>query len=809
MILRYAEYLQGFGVSCKACTPGYTARTIAQTYRKCLASNRQWHHDENQQQLKPLFRYHSTSTGQYGASSNHHDHRSIIGGSSIDLPVAQHQPENRKYRLVYADLPASIEDQVSQCGGRNSQVALAATVPERKSLSNTHNFVSWALIRNEARWHRTLEQIRNGEASFLSQPPDTLESRFPGKSEQELLSIWKKIHALFNGARLEAFWQRIILWTLQHDHHKALVCLEATVPDLAAKVGAPRYAIITALEFLTSEYLDRQVPDMEWNDRLFRLFCQFAEASYLTHLKSYHISSPIQCVVRLLLRHSDPIRAEKLYGAVVDSSVWMLPGTLVQFIKKFAQIGRPDIGMNAFKRMAVSPADVSYDVVQNTCLTLLRSPFASAERYRVQSQLSTEILETGIRPEMPLLNAMILNAVEAGDFQTAYAISETARVHGIRRNTITYSTLLKIALHSLDESLVKKIMLMAEEDGALPRNNQLLFCLIATIMQITLTSGTEDSSRRSRYRFMLQIYARYCDVAPLQELGIWVNPLGNSNGPGPISQPSPQLISMMIFSYIRFYGRPFSIKQLYNRYQGFLAQNHPLIAPIAETEHVGNAFLYMLGQNRATFTMCSTILRNMLVPPASTIVKVAKPTTRTWTILLRSYFFNGQRAAGEKIIAMMRERGVEPNIVTMNTIIAGYAGMQDPAAAVNAMQQLEGAGFEADSYTYRGLTRIVKRDELLNALRNVAGTTDQFREDAEATEDSESVENGHVPSPQASRTSQDNLFKESSQLSEETEDLGEATDRQPDLLRQIESRGKSEPSALQGLDFEGYDSYLY
>ncbi|KAI4206644.1 MAG: hypothetical protein LQ348_000880 [Seirophora lacunosa] len=605
----------------------------------------------------------------------------------------------------------------------------------------------------------------------------------------------------------------MMLWTLQHDHRKALACLEATVPDLAEKACPPHYAIVTALEFLTREHLGRQVPDMEWNDRLFPLVCQLVKASYLQDIGHCELTSPLQKVVHLLLRHPDPIQAETLYGAVVDSGVRLLPGTLLEFILKFTQIGRPDIGMDAFKRMAASPADVSYDVVQKSCLTLLRSPFASAERYRVQSQLWTAILETGVRPEMPMLNAMILNAIEADDFQTAYAISERARVHGIRQNTITFTTLLKIALHSRDESLVEKIMLMAEEAGALPRNNQLLFYLVTTIMQIALTSGTDDSSQLSRYRFMLQIYARYCDVAPLQELGIWVNPLGSSNGPGPISQPSPQLISMMILSYLRLCGRPFSIKQLYHRYQGFLAQNHPLIAPTAETEHVGNAFLYTLGQNRATFTMCSTILRNMLVPPASTNVKVAKPTTRTWTILLRCYFFNGQRAAGEKLIAMMRERGFEPNIVTMNTIIAGYAKMQDPAAAVDVMQQLEPAGFEANSYTYRGLTQVVNRDELLNALRNVGGATDQFREDAEATEDSKAVEIGHVPSPQASpqasRSSQGNIFKEFYQPFEETKDLGEATGRQPDLLCQIEPRGKLEPSALQGLDFEGDDSYLY
>ncbi|KAL8654244.1 MAG: hypothetical protein Q9210_001620 [Variospora velana] len=570
-----------------------------------------------------------------------------------------------------------------------------------------------------------------------------------------------------------------MIWTLQHDHRKALACLEATAPDLHQKVGTPRYAIEDALEFLTSEYLGGQVASMEMKIRLHGLFCRFAEANYLGNR---YISSPLQKVVHSLLRHSDRRQAELLYDAVVASGLKLSLHTLTQFMDQFAGIGRPDLAMDALRRIADSAADVSSDAVQYSCIKLLRSPFPSAERYRLQSQLVTEMLETGIRPGIPMLNAMIFNAVEAGDFQTAYAIFETARIHGIRRDTITYSTLLKIALYSLDESLVKKIMLMAEEDGALPRNNQLLLCLVTTIMQITQSSGTEDSSRLSKYQLMLQIYARYCDTSPLQELGIWVNPLGNSGGPTPVSQPSPQLISVMILGYLRLCGQPMSMKQLYHRYQGFVAQNHPLIAPTAETEHLANAFLFTLGQNRATFTMCSIILRDMLVPPASTIVKVVKPTIRTWTILLRSYFFNGQRAAGEKIIEMMRAKGLKPNIVTMNTIIAGYAAMQDPAAAVNAMQELELAGFEADSSTYKGLTRVAKRDELLNALRNVAGKTDQAQEDAQATEDPTPLENVHLPSPQASRSSQDNsqdkLLEVSSQLHEQINDMVKATDLQ-------------------------------
>ncbi|KAL9002081.1 MAG: hypothetical protein Q9188_004973 [Gyalolechia gomerana] len=341
-----------------------------------------------------------------------------------------------------------------------------------------------------------------------------------------------------------------------------------------------------------------------------------------------------------------------------------------------------------------------------------------------------------------MLNAMILNAVEACDYQTAQAMFETARAHGIRRDTITYSTLLKVALQSSDASLVEKIMQMAEEDGALPRNNQLVFCLVGTILQIAQAEETGIVSSVSRYKTMLQFYARYCDIRPLQDLGIVLNVNGETKVTNVVSQPSPQLLSVMILGYIRLFGRNREVKELYYRYQSLIAQDHHLIASTAETEHLANAFLLCLGRSKTTFTMCPVILRDMLEPPVSTTVKVAKPTVQTWSIVLRSYFFNNQRAAGEKILQMMRASSVKPDQVAMNTIISGYAKMQDASAAVNTMQQMEAAGLQVDSYTLKGLTRIVNRDELLDALRKVAAKPIETQEAVHRTEDRSKIDVG-------------------------------------------------------------------
>ncbi|KAI4199353.1 MAG: hypothetical protein LQ346_002590 [Caloplaca aetnensis] len=548
-------------------------------------------------------------------------------------------------------------------------------------------------------------------------------SQFLGKTEREMLSTWKESHSTLPWPIVQRRWQRIMLWALQQrDHCKALRFLEATLLDLDNTAGATRYAIEDALEFLVSKHLQGQITSVEVCDRLRRLLCRFAEMNNLGNNRS---SKSLQKVIYWLLQHSDCHDTITLYHSIANSRLNINYKTLTHFLVKFAQLGRTAMAMDAFKRIAVSSADMSSDIVQYSCIKLLQTSFNDADTYSIQSHIVTEMLEMGIRPGIPMLNAMISNAVEAGDSPTAYAIFETARIHGIRRNTITYSTMLKIALHNLDVNLVEKIMLMAEEDGALPRNNLLVFHLVLTIMQIRRSEARpwDPRSSGSRYRAMLRIYARYCDISPLRDLRIFVD-VGNNVTIAPISAPSPQLLATMIIGYIQFFGQPSSIRALYYRYQKLLARNHPLIGPIAATDHVANAFSLSLGQNRATFAMCPIILRDMLEPPASTVFKVAKPTVQTWSIVLRSYFLNGQRAAAEKTIQMMRSRGIQPNKVTMNTIVAGYAILQDAPAAVDAMQEMNAAGFESTAATYRGLTRIVKRERLMDALRKSTVRTD-------------------------------------------------------------------------------------
>lgn len=534
-----------------------------------------------------------------------------------------------------------------------------------------------------------------------------------GKSQ--VVHYWNRLVIGLPISKSRHLWQEVMLWALQHQVDKAMMFLDITLSDSTA--AASRHAVEDSLKHIVSIFLQGQTVNSEIKNDIYRLLCLFAETSMLQDSFTHSIS---QKIVYLVMRHSDNHQTRVLYEALLGARLDIHPHTLTHFMDRFTLMGRPDLSMHVLRKITSSGANVSYETVQFSCMKLLRTRFHEIEWYKVQSQLLTEMLELGLRPGIPMLNAMILNAVEAGDYQTALAMFETARIHGIRRDTITYSILLKGAVQNLDEVLVERIMHMAEEDGALPRNNELVYSLVVTLLQIARLKDTNTLTSANRYKEILRIYSRYCIVVPLQELGIYFSTGKTSDKARTLSDPSPKLLSIMIVSFIRLIGRSDLVQALYARYQTLLEQNHGLVAPTAITDHLANAFLFSLGRHRATFKTCPAILKNMLKPSASTNVKVARPTVRTWSIAARSYFFHGQRAAGEKVIQMMRARGILPNLVTWNTIISGYASLQDASGVVNAMKGMEAAGFESSSSTLKALARMKDRNQLLDALRRVA-----------------------------------------------------------------------------------------
>ncbi|KAL8946794.1 MAG: hypothetical protein Q9222_006859 [Ikaeria aurantiellina] len=582
-----------------------------------------------------------------------------------------------------------------------------------------------ALLR---RWSRDFAEIYNSQFVHISRSdlPPTKMLDILSLGKEGISQFWGRLVTHLEPYERYALWQDVMLWALQHCLDKSLDFLDVTISH--PSITAARFAVQDALKLIVSAHLNEQDVEQKIKDTLFRLLCTFAETNIS---RGDHDNQVSQKIVYLVLRHSDNYQAQSLFNILLTSQSDIHPNSLLHFMDRFTRMGRPDLAMDALRRLVACGADVSHETVQFSCITLLRTRFDDIEWYRIQSNLVTEMLELGIRPEIPMLNAMMTNAVEASDYQTAHAIFQTARAHGIRRDTVTYSILLKEAVQTLDMDLVAKIMHLAEEDGALPGNNELVFSLVATLLQIAQHENRTNAASFRNYSAILQIYTRYCDTKPLEELGIYIKSYTDEQTFEQRCQPSPKLLTVVVMSYIRLRAKIHHIEKLYHNYQSLVEQNHPIIAPTATTEYLANAFLHRLGESRFTLNACTQVIRNMLEPSPSFMVQVAKPNLQTWSILARAYFSFGKQDAGRRIIQKMREMGIEPSQVTWNIVVSGFVAAQDVTMAVDTVKQMEAAGFEVDAHTLKALTKVRDRKELLNALRSTTTGSEQSHASAQ------------------------------------------------------------------------------
>ena len=511
----------------------------------------------------------------------------------------------------------------------------------------------------------------------------------------------------------DQIWLNVMLWCLRYQKKKALLLLLITMKG--RRYRPPRYAVADSLRFLSRHFFFGVAkPDPKAVDAIWLLTRKFIEGAS----EQERVFTVPQHLIFNVLQPMDNSRFLSFFWLLGVNKAVLHAHTMLHFLKRFIEMGRIDTAMRLLSTVAKTSYDLSLPEVQMACVKLLRTRFDTPEEYTVRSNILAQMLEMGIRPKIEMFNAILVNAGEGGDFANAWKMYALARENGLVPDSITYNVLLKGAVLSGN---LPNINLVIREIQANPEVLQNLRVLNDMLKAISLTVSPGD-----QFGAMLDLYKQHCDLRPLQDLSIvgsetQVLPSADYHG----HQPTNFILSQMILAYIKWHLRqsqgPLKLIYHYNLYYQHIKENHPLIAPLAQDDAVANAFIVAFGKSTETLQHCITVVRHMLELSSqrhatSDTVAYSAPTVHTWSVLVAAYIFNRQSRAAEKVLDMMRKRGIDYSQVTWNTLVSGYAGMQDVDKAVNAVKGMEAAGFEANAYTAQGLGRLWLRDKLIEAL---------------------------------------------------------------------------------------------
>ena len=544
-------------------------------------------------------------------------------------------------------------------------------------------------------------------------------------STQQVLEVWQNIKPMFVKSR----WRDYMLWAMQRKPEIALKSLDVAITQSIPRIS--RQILEDCLDFLAAVFLKRNsTPDPSKLEDIYQLTCSFIKAA--SSQRSAGSNSINQRTVHLLITHCSNDQAENLYQTICDHKFRLYSFTLLHFLRKFGDMGNKLLCVDVIQKITESRIDTGSDIVQSAFVRLLKSR-NDQSWYKSSSYFLTECLRMGIRPRIFMFNNLILNSVEAGDYKTAFHLYKVAQERELKPDAITYRVLLKGCWKSMDQENLESIVRDIETNETLNVDDELIFYILYTFFKIEI-----NIDRLYVFSNMLSVYTRFYAIQPLREVvSVDIDsPIQASN------PPSTRALGIMLIAYIRQYSDSHhTLLNLYQRYWDGVNQGHPLIAPLAATEHVANAFILAFGRDRHTINVCTSIIRSMLqleqASPStlgfSRSSRIAGPTVSTWSIYLMSFGRHGQMATAEKILSMMKSRGIEPNNVTWNNLIHGYAITQDIINVMGSIKRMEVEGHSIDDYTVAGLGRLRDRDSLIEMMNST------MRKDMQAAEYSDGL----------------------------------------------------------------------
>ena len=511
------------------------------------------------------------------------------------------------------------------------------------------------------------------------------------------------------GYDAERLWRNMMLWCLKYQKKQALLLLVATFRG--RKYRPPRYVVADCLESLARYFLFQvSQPNPTAVDVIWFLTRKLIEGA-----SDQEQSFPIpQHLVYLILKHSDDSRVVWFYGLLGLNKIVLHSNTMLHFLDRFLDMGMINLSMKLLDTITKTNFNLSLDRIQMACVKLLRARFDTQEEYTLRSNVLTQILEMGIKPKIPMLNAILLNAGEGRDFANAWKMFGLAKENALIPDSITYGVLLKGAILSGESFNIEMVMREIQTNREVLQDLRLVSDVLMAMFLI---------SPKDAFFPMLDFYKQHCDLRPLQELSMCgddaqAQPGADCSGVWPTSY----ILTHMILAYIRSHQGTLGLVHKYNLYYQHVKENHPLIAPLAQNDIVANSFVMAFGMESGTLQHCTTVVKDMVEFSSSQSTTVdsvpyATPTVQTWSILVAAYFRNRQKRAAEKVLDLMRERGIKGDKVTWNTLVSGYAGLQDVSAAVDTVKAMKANGFEVDDFTIKGLGRLLARDRLSEALK--------------------------------------------------------------------------------------------
>ncbi|OBT69711.1 hypothetical protein VE03_00876 [Pseudogymnoascus sp. 23342-1-I1] len=579
---------------------------------------------------------------------------------------------------------------------------LKANRKDKDIEKNRQSLRHWEVFFDERRNEN--QSKHSGLGSKCSQQLESIANFDPSLDIYDLRLEWKSISRKYR----RTYWPGLMLDILCKRPDDALKFLVATLADPLPN----RACIEDCLDYIVQHHLCRQSHSPISSEDFAVLFGAIDDL--LTRFTTSKIRISGYAIYHIC-KHANRLQAETLLETLSQRCQEVSSNLRLHFVDFLARRGATDSAVTLLGSMHRDGVDFTEPRVASICATLLRCSQQNPKAVHSEAHIYSLLLEWGIRPSIVFYTILAHNAFESWDHETAWKIYDMMIENGIEPSDHTYSIFLHNAKLRRDQEALENML-----DGI--KGNNIRNEYVATDLLHAMLLVHENQSRDLRgeeaqasskalFQRMVLLYSTYFELAPLRDFApeyFTIDWKPSPEAEGKRMHPDCATLSLMVSAAIRCRIGQSELPLLYNRFKHLVDAGHPDFANVATEVNVFDAFIKAMGQNRDTLPFTTQILGDMLgaeapgVKAHSTDVKlsdrkkIVSPSVQTWSILVHAFMSQGQPRAAEKIVAMMKSRGMKPNKVTWNTLINGYLQMQDQAGARRSCDRAEKEGWTID-----------------------------------------------------------------------------------------------------------------
>ncbi|KAI7710244.1 hypothetical protein KC353_g9837 [Hortaea werneckii] len=423
-----------------------------------------------------------------------------------------------------------------------------------------------------------------------------------------------------------------------------------------------------------------------------------------------------QDFVKHVVPHFSQSQMGDIFQMVKTEKVKLTPNTLLHVADSFAKRDMLEKALSMLLEAKEAGARVNGIPFRTLCSTILRRSSAQSGGLRICLRLIEHLVAMGVKLNLTLCNIVMLNAVEAGDIETADSVHRSAIEQGLGMDVYTCAIRLKAC--KLDIQNAERLKQTIEEAIAVGdiRTNEIvatevLHCL--TLQSLTAPDGWENAFSK-----IATACVELFDIEPMKRLGLDMPEPPPNTSATPRLAPTRHVFTYLLLALLRRGATTEKSIELYQRWRQLVEAGDKPLAACATTAHVSNVFLRRFVRRRDTLLQAAQVVKDMQKPLPTTAggVVQAPPNIYTWSIFLHGFASHGQTKLAEQVLTYMRERGIEPNEVTWTSLVGGYARTQDTNGLLDSLRRMQADGAVFNDWTQGSLRRFRDRDRLRQIL---------------------------------------------------------------------------------------------